>query len=191
MPRSAAARLWPLAALLWTIACAEPPTREINQAQGAIDAARAAGADRYAVDEFKAAESALARAHAASAERDFRQALSLALDARERARNAAREASTRMAQLVSEAALDVQDAARQLEAARKAAASPATGREARARKTALADAEKRLQEARSAMAAGEYEKARAAANAVRARIASLVSGERTAGAPRTRSSPRR
>lgn len=190
MPRSAAARLWPLAALLWTIACAEPPTREINQAQGAIDAARAAGADRYAIDEFKAAESALARAHAASAERDFRQALSLALDARERARNAAREASTRMAQLVSEAALDVQDAARQLEAVRKAP-SPATGREARARKTALADAERQLQEARSAMAAGEYEKARAAANAVRARVASLVSGERAAGAPRTRSSPRR
>ena len=35
---------------LSTIACASPPQREIDQAQGAIDAARAAGAERYAAD---------------------------------------------------------------------------------------------------------------------------------------------
>ncbi len=32
------------------VACAEPPTREISQAQGALDAARAAGAEAYAQD---------------------------------------------------------------------------------------------------------------------------------------------
>src|SRR5690606_17977147 len=40
-------------------ACAEPPDKEMQQAQGAIEAARAAGADRYAHDEFVAAQEAL------------------------------------------------------------------------------------------------------------------------------------
>ena len=36
---------------LVSIACGgEPPDKEIQQAQGALDAARAAGADRYAAD---------------------------------------------------------------------------------------------------------------------------------------------
>ena len=74
-------------------ACAEPPTREISQAQGALDAARAAGAEAYARPQFQAADAALKQAHAAVAERDYRQALSFALEAREQARTAAREAS--------------------------------------------------------------------------------------------------
>ena len=47
----------------------------MQQAQGAIDAARAAGADRYAREEFTAAEDALKRAHDAVAQRDYRLAL--------------------------------------------------------------------------------------------------------------------
>ncbi|PYQ93511.1 MAG: hypothetical protein DMF96_29615 [Acidobacteria bacterium] len=39
-------------------ACGNPPDKEMQQAQGAIDAARAAGADQYARDEFAAAEDA-------------------------------------------------------------------------------------------------------------------------------------
>jgi len=37
-----------LLAVLVVTACGEPPNKEMDQAQGAIDAARAAGADRYA-----------------------------------------------------------------------------------------------------------------------------------------------
>jgi hypothetical protein len=48
-----------LLVLLCTIAlcaaCSEPPQKEIDRAQGAIDAARAAGAERYATAEFAAA----------------------------------------------------------------------------------------------------------------------------------------
>ena len=76
-------------------ACGDPPDKEMQQAQGAIDAARAAGADQYARDEFAAAEDALKRSHDAVAQRDYRQALNTALDARERAQAAAKERSTR------------------------------------------------------------------------------------------------
>ena len=86
---------WPRCSLGAAVlaACAEPPTREISQAQGALDAARAAGAEAYARTEFQAADAALKKAHDAVAERDYRQALSFALDAREQARTAAREAA--------------------------------------------------------------------------------------------------
>ncbi|HEY6830621.1 MAG TPA: DUF4398 domain-containing protein, partial [Gemmatimonadaceae bacterium] len=73
-------------------ACGDPPDKEIQQAQGAIDTAKAAGADLYAADEFKAAQEALQHANEAVAQRDYRLALNNALDARERAQNAAKEA---------------------------------------------------------------------------------------------------
>ena len=78
-------------------ACGDPPDKEMQQAQGAIDAARAAGADQYARDEFTAAEDALKRSHDAVAQRDYRQALNAALDARERAQTAAKESVNRKA----------------------------------------------------------------------------------------------
>ena len=72
--------------------CAEPPSKEMNQAQGAIDAARAAGADKFAATEFTAAIDALKRSEEAVAAGDYRQALSHAIDSRERAQNAAKMA---------------------------------------------------------------------------------------------------
>ena len=62
----------------------------MNQAQGAIDAARAAGAERFATAEFAAATDALKRSEDAVAAGDYRQALSHAIDSRERAQNAAK-----------------------------------------------------------------------------------------------------
>src|SRR5688500_4912099 len=73
-------------------ACAEPPSKEMNQAQGAIDAARAAGADTFAATEFTAALDALKRSEEAATAGDYRQALNHAIDSRERAQNAARQA---------------------------------------------------------------------------------------------------
>ena len=55
--------------------CAEPPSKEMYQAQGAIDAARAAGADKFASIEFNAAIEALKRSEEAVVARDYRQAL--------------------------------------------------------------------------------------------------------------------
>ena len=73
--------------------CAEPPNKEINQAQGAIDAARAAGGERYATVEYTAATASLQSANDAVAQRDYRLALNHALESREHAQNAAREAA--------------------------------------------------------------------------------------------------
>src|SRR5258707_924021 len=78
-------------------ACGDPPEKEMQQAEGAIAAARAAGADRYAHDEFAASETSLKRAHDAVEQRDYRLALNYALDSRERAQSAAKEAGDRKA----------------------------------------------------------------------------------------------
>ena len=93
---------WLLATLLVVPACTEPPNKEINQAQGALDAARAVGADQYAPDEYKAAAAALQAANDAVTQRDYRLALSNALDSRERAQNAARDAAETRARLRGE-----------------------------------------------------------------------------------------
>jgi predicted S18 family serine protease len=178
MPRaSSIAR--PVAATLMSAvllaACAEPPTREISQAQGALDAARAAGADAYAKTEFQAADAALKKAHDAVAERDYRQALSFALDAREQARTAAREASTARARAATEVAQAIQTAARGIEGARTRLAGPGIPRELHARLRAVLDElTTQLQEARSAVAAGDYARAAERTKPVQDRLAALV-----------------
>jgi len=103
--------------LAGVVGCAEPPRKEMDQAQGAVDAARAAGADEYAPDELSAAVAALARADEAVAQRDYRQALNHALDARERAQAAARDAANRKAEARSEADGAVKELADLLEVA--------------------------------------------------------------------------
>lgn len=67
--------------------CAEPPQKDMNQAQGATDAARSAGADWFAAGEVTAATDALKRSQEAAAGH-YRQALDHALDSRERAHSA-------------------------------------------------------------------------------------------------------
>jgi hypothetical protein len=62
----------------------------MDQAQGSIDAARAAGADRFATEQYGAAVKALQNAQDAVALRDYRLALNYALDARDRAQRAPR-----------------------------------------------------------------------------------------------------
>ena len=90
-------------ALVLAAACGDPPDKELHQAQGAIDAARAAGADKYAADELKAAQDALDHANTAVGDRDYRLALNYALDSRERAQNAAKMAADQKAATRSDA----------------------------------------------------------------------------------------
>lgn len=145
-------------------ACGEPPEREMHEAQGAIDAARAAGAEQYAPAEYQAAIVALDRYGAAVADRDYRLALNHALDARERAQDAARMAADQKAIIRSEAehALETVEATmRQLDLrlrAAEAARAPVDVLE-NARLTARA-AEAAVQEARTALASDNYLAAR-------------------------------
>src|SRR5512142_2616571 len=95
-----------LACLLLQWACTSPPDKEMNQARGAIEAARAAGADQYAPDEYKAAVTLLKQSEAAVEQRDYRQALNEALDSREQAQNAARIAANQKAAVRSQVERD-------------------------------------------------------------------------------------
>jgi ABC-type oligopeptide transport system substrate-binding subunit len=146
--------------LLLAAGCSEPPQKEINQAQGAIDAARAAGADQYAVDEYTAATSALQKAHDAVDQRDYRQALSYALDARERAQDAARQAADgkARARITAENAFSqISARAQQLETRIKTAeAARVAARELQKSRATLAETRKALQEARTAIDSGNY-----------------------------------
>jgi hypothetical protein len=159
--------------------CAEPPRKEMDQAQGAIDAARAVGAAEYAATEFDAAVSALARAEEAVGQRDYRLALSQALDARERAQSAAREAANRQAEFRSQAERE----AAALESAVQAATSRLdTLRDRKvpqpilaATTAAVAAAQQALQEARTRLAAQEFRLAAEALPAPAAQLASALS----------------
>lgn len=162
--RAAAAATLVLASL--AIACAEPPNKELHQAQGAIEAARAAGAERYATGEFTAAVEALRRADEAVQQRDYRLALNHALDSRERAQNAAREAADAKAaarghaeRMLAEVTTALAAAASRMSAAEAAKVTPKALAEPRA---AIAAAQEAVQEAGSALGREDYLAARQA-----------------------------
>ncbi|HEV8316741.1 MAG TPA: DUF4398 domain-containing protein [Vicinamibacterales bacterium] len=146
-----------LAALL-AVGCGDPPNREINQAQGAIDAARAAGADQYATAEYTAAVEALKSAQDAVGQRDYRLALDRAIESRERAQTAARDGANGKAQvrgeverMMTEVATLVAQANVRLDAARKTRA-----RELREPTEAVAEINAEMQKAGEAIRAGDY-----------------------------------
>lgn len=163
------ARVLLVVTVLATAACGEPPDKEMQQAQGAIDAARAAGADLYATEELTAAQSALAHAEEAVRARDYRLALNHALDGRQRAQNAAKLAADGKAQARSDADRAVSRAAAAVAALQTRLKAPDVSRlPARvlsAPRDAAADGERRVQEARTAVERGEYAAAQAAAAA--------------------------
>jgi len=153
-----------------SVACGgDPPDKEMQQAQTAIDQARAAGADRYAVEEFNAAVEALRNAHGAVDQRDYRLALNDALDSKERADNSAKLAVEGRAAAKSAAdkaltaangAVTAADA--RLKAATTGKAAPKALADARA---ALNEAQAHVQEARTAFSGGDYYAALSAASA--------------------------
>lgn len=149
---------WLLTALL-SSSCGDPPNKEMDQAQGAIDAARAAGADRFATAEFEAAAASLREAHEAVTQRDYRQALNHALESRERAQNAAREAADERSRLRGEAEKTMAAlAARLAQANARLTAPGARIPAARAREVrrALAQATTALQEVGAAIEQDDF-----------------------------------
>ena len=163
-----------VAASLLAIACGAPPDKELQQAQGAIEAARAAGADQYAHDEFVAAEDALKHAREAVDERDYRLALNHALDSLEHAQNAAREAADRKATARSDADRAIADATAALNRVRATLKTAETARvpartSAEARRV-ITDSDGRLQKARAAFGRGDYLGAAAAVTGATPRL---------------------
>jgi hypothetical protein len=156
-------------------ACSDPPQREYHQAQGAIDAAKAAGAEEYAPVELAAAVAALERYDEAVAQRDYRLALSVALDASERARDAARQAADRKAARRGEAEAAIAAASTALQQLHSrlgaARAARVAARDLRAPAAAASDAEDAVQKARAALAREDYAGARTLLDGVSARLA--------------------
>ncbi len=148
-----------LAAGLMTGCGDDPPAKEIQQAQQAIDTAHSAGADRYAPDEFTGAIDALKRAQAAVTAKDYRQALNDALDARDRAQTAAKDATDRKSAAKVEVDRSLHDAALSLVDARAKLRTAETRRPQRLIapvRRAIADAETHVQEARTKFDSGDY-----------------------------------
>lgn len=166
-----------LAAVL-AIACGTPPNKEMDQAQGAIDAARAAGADRYATTEFQAAIDSLELANQAVSQRDYRLALNHALESRDHAQNAAREAADTHARIrgeversMAEVAALLAQANATLAAAEKARVPRATLTEARA---TLAAVNGDVQEAGAAMKADDFMAAQQPLASIKERIEGVI-----------------
>jgi hypothetical protein len=155
-----AARVAFLFVIVFAAGCAEPPSKEMNQAQGAIDAARAAGADRFATDEFNAAVDALKRSEEAVTARDYRQALNHAIDSRERAQSAAKLAVEGRANSRGEAERAIAEVATLYARAQLLLADPALTKlppaSLRAPHATVDAAGKALQEARSALKTEDY-----------------------------------
>ena len=154
--------------------CAEPPHKEMNQAQGAIDAARAAGAEQYAATELAAATDALKRSEEAVAQNDYRLALSLAIDSRERAQIAAKTAGETRAKARGNAERIVAEANSALTQARArfddTALAKLPRRTATEARDAFATAERNMQEARAALERDDYERAITAATTLSTHI---------------------
>jgi hypothetical protein len=164
---------WLLFAFLAS-ACAEPPNKEMDQAQGAIDAARAAGADRYATTEYNAATEALKNANTAVTQGDYRLALNYALESREHAQNSAREAADTRARLrgeiersMAEVAALLAQAHTRLEAARK---TRAPRRELDQIAAGITAVNEDVQKAGEAIKADDYVAARGSLDGVKERI---------------------
>ena len=132
----------------------------MDQAQGAIDAARAAGADRFAAEQYEGAVKALRSAQDAVAQRDYRLALNHALDSRDRAQRAAKEAASQQAVLRSAAERRLGEVTAALDRAEqqlKAAESARLPRRATAAaRASITAAEASLQKAGTSIQAGNY-----------------------------------
>ena len=157
--------------------CTSPPNKEMDQAQGAIDAARAAGAERYAATEFAAANTALKNANEAAQQGDYRLALNHALDSREQATNAARVAADTRAKLRGDVERSLAEVTALVAQVRAWIAGPASARTPRTRRTAqqvVTVANGELQKAGSAMQAEDYAAAQSLLNGTKARVQKVV-----------------
>jgi len=182
-------RLALITATILSVSCAEPPNKEMNQAQGAIDAARAAGADKFAAAEFTAAQDALKKSEQAVTDGDYRQALSHALDSRERAQNAAKlavdgraDARGHAERAIAEVATLLSRAHAQLKAADAARLNPRTLEGPR---STVAATGKMLQEARTALKAEDYPAVTKALNSAAAELQAALTEIDAVASPRT------
>ena len=143
-----------------TLACSEPPHKEMNQAQGALDAAKAAGAEAFAPAEYRDARNLLDQSDQAVTQRDYRLALRYALEARERATEAARAAGDQKAEARGRAERSLVTTENVIRDAETRLTQPAFAklrtRDLAPVRQAIADTRDALQKARAAMQKEAY-----------------------------------
>ena len=175
---------WVLPALFLLTACAAPPSREMDQAQGAIDAARAVGADRYAAAQYESAVKALKSAQDAVEARDYRLALNYALDSRDRAQGAAKEAASQQVTLRSAAERQLAQVAALLDRTKQRLAAAEAARVPRRLLTAsrdtIAEAEAAMQKAGTGIQEGEYQSSQEQLSESAKKLESAIAGIDTA-----------
>jgi hypothetical protein len=151
----------------------------MDQAQGAIDAARAAGADRYATEEYQAAVDALQQAQDAVTQHDYRLALNHALDSRERAQNAAKQAATQQVTLRSGAERRLGEVTALLAQANQALAAAEAAHVPRkslnAPRAAIASADTSLQKAGTEINDGDYKASQQLLASTAAQLRTVIS----------------
>lgn len=164
--------------LLVAAGCSEPPQREIDQAQTALDLARTAGADKYATVEYADAAAALQKARASVDQRDYRQAFNYAIDSRQRSHDAIRQAAdgkARAQRAAESIVIDIATRASTLQDRVKAAeAARVPVKELRNARETMAAAQTRLQEARTLIGGGNYEEATKTLTAVRGNLDAAI-----------------
>jgi len=150
----------------------------MDQAQGAIDAARAAGADRYATEEYQAAVDSLKQAQEAVSQRDYRLALNHALDSRERAQNAAKQAAEQQVTLRSGAERRLGEVTAMLAQANQrltaAEAARIPRRTLAAPRAAIAGADTSLQKAGTQINSGDYKGSQQQLSETAARLHAVI-----------------
>jgi hypothetical protein len=159
----------------------------MNQAQGAIDSARAAGAERYAATQLSAATDALKRSEDAVALNDYRLALSLAIESREAATRAAKAAGENRAKARGDAERTLAELNALLAQARERLRAPDVARlprrAAAGPRDAIDAAQKNMQEARTALAADDYQRSIELTNGLAAKIQAALAEINTVAAP--------
>ena len=177
-PRATWIRLLLVALPLLCAACAAPPNKEIADAQNALKAAHAGGAEQYAPNDYAQAEDAYRRANQAVLAGDYRLALNYALESREHAQNASRQsadANVRARDEVQRLMADVASLLAQTvaltEEAGRANVSPRIVREAR---QSLAQVNGDVQKAGAAMAEKNYVGARPLLLGVKGRLEKTI-----------------
>lgn len=160
MPRPLALLCTIACAVVLSVGCSAPPQKEIDRAQQAVDAAKAAGAELYAPDIFNEASAALQQSHEAVSQRDYRLALSRAVDASDRAQEAARAAADNKAKVRSQTEATVNAvnvSVNHLQARVKVAEEVRVPpRDLATARATLKNAEGTLQKARSLLASENY-----------------------------------
>ena len=165
----------------------DPPEKEMQQAQAAIDAARAAGADEYAHKELVAAVDALKQARDAVSQRDYRLALNDAIESRERAQSAAQASTDQKATVRAEAERAIREASAAL-AQTRAELKAAEGRRTPARllneaRRNIESCEEAVQKARAVVGRGEYRDVAQTLGGQIARLAATARDLDSAGGP--------